>query len=405
MTIFRYAWRNLWRNKQRTIITIAAISLNTAILIISYALMDGMIKHTVNNMTNMVVGEAQIHGKGYRDDRSFYKSLPNPEQLIQSAGNQNIGAAPRSYGYGLISVGTKSAGAMFWGINPDIEMNVFDLPKQIQHGQYLSIEAEKGLVLGKKLTRSLNAGVGSEIIVVVQAADGSLGNDLYTVTGILKTAGDSIDRSMAIMHKDDFRDLFVSGGRIHEIALNTKGKLETCELAERMRPDEGEGELRTWRELLPMLSDMVNIFDVVIWIFGAIFFLAAGLGVMNTMLMATYERIREFGIQKALGTSPLRIVGNMAAEAFVLSLFSAVLGTFFGLIGSYYLQEVGIDTSMFAGTFSFSGIAFDPVWRAVISAQGVIFPVLVMCITCTAASLYPAIIAARLDPVKAIYHV
>lgn len=164
-------------------------------------------------------------------------------------------------------------------------------------------------------------------------------------------------------------------------------------------------EVKSWRKLMPMLSDIVNLFNSMIAIFGAVFFLAAGLGVMNTMLMATYERMREFGILKAIGSTPLRIVSNMAAEAFVLTVTAAILGTAIGLVVSLYLAAVGIDTSSLAGEFSFSGIAWDPIWRAKLSTRIVLVPVVIMCVVCTLASLYPAIIAARMDPVKAIHHV
>jgi ABC-type lipoprotein release transport system permease subunit len=404
MAVFRYAWRNLWRNKRRTGITLAAVTLNTAILIISYSLMDGIIKHTIDNVTNMVTGEAQIHAESYRGDRSFYKSISNPEKILKIAELHQIGASPRSYGYGLASVGTKSAGALFWGVDPAAEKDVFDLAVNIQDGYFLNNSSSGGIVLGKKLARSLHASVGSEIIVVVQAADGSLGNELYNVRGILKSVGENIDRSAAILHQEDFSELFVSGGRIHEIAMNSKGKMALEEMTAVFNSGISNLEIKNWKELLPAISEMVNVFDVVIWMFGAVFFMAAGLGVMNTMLMATYERMREFGILKAIGTSPLRIVGNMTAEAFLLTIAASVLGMCIGIAGSYFFQEVGIDTSIFAGSFSFSGIAFDPVWRAVISLKVIILPVVTMCITCAAASLYPAIIAARLDPVRAIHH-
>ncbi len=404
MKYLRYAWRNLWRNKRRTSITLAAVTLNTAILIAAYALMDGMVIHMVRNATNIVMGEAQVHAEGYRDDLSFYKSINNPDAVLKAAKSHGIGAAPRSYGYGLVSVGKKSSGALFWGIEPSIEQEAFELAEHIQHGQFLSDTPSRGIVLGKKLARSLQTSVGSEIIVVVQAADGSLGNELYTVSGILKTVGDEIDRGAAILHQDDFSELFVSGNRIHEIALNARGKLTLEELKGFMIPNAQGAEVKTWKELIPALADMVGIMDFAIAVFGSIFFLAAGLGVMNTMLMATYERMREFGILKALGTSPWRIIGNMAAEAFVLTVAASVVGLVLGVGGSYYFQEVGINTAIFAGGFSFSGLAWDPIWRAVLSFKVVVIPIMVMCFICTVASLYPAIIAARLDPVRAIHH-
>jgi len=402
--MLRFAWRNLWRNTRRTGITLAAVLLNTAILIISYGLTEGMLRDMVRNSTQMVVGEAQAHAPTYLEDRNFYKSLPDPEAEVKAMDADGVGAAPRSYGYGLVSVGSKSAGALFWGVDPAREKAFFGLPGQMKSGRYLADEPGKGIVLGWKLARSLNAEVGSEVVVVVQAADGSLGNDLYTVKGILKAAGETIDRGAAMMHRLDFENLFVSGGRVHEIAVNSQGRLPLDVLAAKAQAAMPDVEVKTWRQLLPLLADMLRIMDGALAVFGAIFFLAGGLGVMNTMLMATYERIHEIGIQKALGATPLRIVGAVTLEALVMCLTATAAGAVLGLVAAYYLQSVGIDTTSFAGEFTFSGVAFDPIWRAAVSLKVVLWPVVIMCVTCTLAALYPAIIAARLDPVRAIHH-
>ena len=133
--------------------------------------------------------------------------------------------------------------------------------------------------------------------------------------------------------------------------------------------------------------------------------LAAGLGVMNTMLMATFERIREFGLIKALGASPWRIVRDVATEALVLGMTATVIGAGIGLAASWYLQTYGLDTSSFAGSYTIAGVAFDPIWRAALSLKSVLMPVLAMWGICILASLYPAAIAARLDPIEALHHV
>jgi ABC-type lipoprotein release transport system permease subunit len=402
----RYAWRNLWRNGKRTSVTVAAVALNTAILIVTYALMDGILERSVRNVTNLVAGEVQIHAAGYLADRSLYKSLVDPQAILQALESYNIGAVPRSYGYGLVSCGTKSAGALFWGVEPALEQRFFGLARHIQAGRFLSAAPRREIMLGKKLAHSLNAKVGSEIVVVVQAADGSLGNDLYTVTGIFKTAGDNIDRSGAFLHIADFDELFVLGGRIHEIALNSQGRFSLPELASLAGKIAPGAEVKTWRELLPAFADMVNLSDVSISIFGAIFFLAAGLGVMNTMLMATYERIHEFGVLKALGSTPWRIIRDVTAEALVMSGLATTIGTVIGIAGAYYLQVIGLDTSVFVnGEISFAGVAFDPVWRASLSLKTVIRPVVIMWFICVVASLYPAAVAARMKVVQAIQHV
>ena len=403
MNSLQYGWRNLWRNTRRTCITLAAVCLSTAILMASYGLMDGLMQHAVSNATNLVVGEVQVHAQGYLADHSIYKALNEPDLILRAAKQKNVAAAPRRYGYGLVAVGTKSAGARFWGVEPASERTTFDLAQHLQEGRFLSETTQRGVVLGQKLARSLQAQIGSEIVVVVQAADGSLGNDLYTVTGILKAAGDSIDRNAALIHAADFVELFVSGERIHEVALNSRGMVSPEGLTALLSIAAPEEEIKSWRQLMPEVSDMINLFDAFIWIFGLIFLLAAGMGVMNTMLMATYERIREFGILKALGATPWGIIRDVAAEALVLAVLGTALGTILGLAGSYYLQEVGLDLSIFAGTYSVGGVAFDPIWKATISPKMVYIPVVLMLIIGLVASLYPAALAARLDPVKAMH--
>ena len=156
----------------------------------------------------MVVGEVQIHATGYLDDRSIYKSLQNIEEVRAVAKQNNIGIVERSYGFGLISSGTKSAGTQFWGINPESELKYFDFANHIDEGDFLTKKSLNKIVLGKKLARSLAAEVGTELVVFVQGADGSLGNELFYVTGILENVADNIDRGAAIILKDDFDILF-----------------------------------------------------------------------------------------------------------------------------------------------------------------------------------------------------
>ncbi len=406
MNTFRIGWRNIWRNGRRTWITVVAIALNTAILIASYGLMQGMMVDMVDNATRMVVGDAQVHAPGYRLDQSMYKSIAEPQRILDAARQKDIDAAARSYGFGLVSSGAKSAGGIFWGVEPAAEQKSFELAKHIFKGEYLPPEPGKQVVLGKKLAKSLQAEVGSEIVAVVQAADGSLGNDLFTVCGILKVAGEKVDRGAAIIHRADFEELFVAGGRIHEIALNAWGRLPPEEVAAAVSLAAGDDEVRTWQQLMPMLGEMVNLFDAAIFIFGMIFFLAAGLGVMNTMLMATYERIREFGVLKALGSTPWRIMKDVSAEALVMAVFSTLIGAVVGVAAGLYFHEYGINLEAMAkDTITFSGVAFNPLWRATLSVKIVMLPVVVMWIICVLAALYPAGKAARLNPVRAMTHV
>jgi len=405
MNMFKIAWRNLWRNPRRTGITLTAMVLSTVVLIVTYALMRGMIIDMEHSVTDITIGQAQIHHIDYRKERSLYDIIDNPNRIIAYAQDNGIGVSPRSFGYGLLSSGTKSAGVQFWGITPEMERTVSKLNENLFKGDFLLDEPGMHVVLGRKLARTLNAGPGSELIAVVQAADGSLGNEIVYVKGILKGIGETLDRSMAIIHRKDFESLFVLYEGYHEMAFNSWGSMTPEEVASAIETVSAGNEVKTWRSLMPGVSDMLNTFDGATIIFLAIFFLAAALGVLNTLLMATYERIPEFGLLKAIGTSPLRIIRDIAAEALVLGVFSSLIGGVIGIALAVYFHHNPIDLSAFAEGFNTAGIVMNAQWRAVLTIKGVAYPVMVMWVVSVLAALYPAFKAARLDPVRALTHV
>ena len=404
MKLVKMSWRNLWRNPTRTNVTITAVALCIAILIIFQSLIIGLIGKAVYNTTNLVVGEVQIHAAGYLDDRSIYKSLKNVEEIRAVAKENNIGMVERSYGFGLISSGTKSAGTQFWGIDPESELKYFDFANHIDEGNFLTKTSLKKVVLGNKLARSLAAELGTELVIFVQGADGSLGNELFYVTGILGNVADNIDRGAAIILRDDFDILFSTNNHIHEIALNSKGKLEAEEIQKLMSAKAAGVAVETWKELMPTIAIMTEKMSVfMLTMFSLIFTIAASLGVMNTLVMSTYDRMKEFGIIRAIGATPWLIIRQVSLEAILLTFLASIIGTVIGLSIAMYLQVYGIDISG-KGNLAIGGIVFDPIWRASVSLKSVFLPVVLMMLTSIVASIYPASIAARIKPVEAIHY-
>ena len=404
MKTIKISWRNLWRNRTRTNVTILAVAICIAILIIFQSMIVGLIEKAVFNTTNLVIGEVQIHAKDYLNDRSLYKSLKNTEKIKSIAKKNNIGLVERSYGFGLISSGTKSAGTRFWGVNPKLELQYFDFAKHINEGNFLDNSSLNKIVLGKKLALSLDAKVGTELVVFVQGADGSLGNELFYVSGILKNIADNIDRGAAIISKRDFDILFSSNNLIHEIALNSKGNFKAEEIQNLLSAEIKNVEIDTWKQLMPTISMMTKKMSVFMrTLFSLIFTIAAGLGVMNTMIMSTYDRMKEFGIIRAIGATPWRIIKQVSLEAILLTIISSLIGTIVGLSVAFYFQKYGFDVSG-QGNLSFGGVVMDPVWKASVSLGIVLLPIGLMMLTSILSSLYPASIAARIKPVEAIHY-
>ena len=404
MKTIEVSWRNLWRNRTRTNVTIAAVALCIAILIIFQSMIVGLIEKAVFNTTNLVIGEVQIHANGYLNDKSLYKDLKNTKKIKSIAKKNNIGLVERSYGFGLISSGTKSAGAQFWGVNPESELMHFDFAKHINQGTFLNSSSSNKIVLGNKLALSLAAEVGTELVVFVQGADGSLGNDLFYVSGILKNVADNIDRSAAIILENDFNILFSSNNMIHEIALNSKGNFEAEEIQNLMSAEIKDVEIDTWKQLMPTIALMTEKMSVFMrTLFSLIFTIAAGLGVMNTMIMSTYDRMKEFGIIRAIGATPWRIIKQVSLESFILTFIASIIGTVVGLSAALFFQKYGFDVSG-QGNLSFGGVVMDPIWKASVSLGIILLPIGLMMLTSILSSLYPASIAARIKPVEAIHY-
>jgi ABC-type lipoprotein release transport system permease subunit len=412
------AWRNLWRNHRRTYVTLATIAASTSLLVLFQGLMVGMLHGTVANLTDVQLGQVQVHAAEYRKRPSMYRTVEDAPAILAWADAQGVRAAPRSFGAGLVGHAEKSAGANIWGVDPARERRAFKLAEHMLAGQYLDAGDPTGAVIGSKLARSIDAEIGDELIVVVAAADGSIGNELWQVRGILSSMGEQIDRAAVMIPQSTFEEIFVSGGRVHEIALTSRSganqaagppsarnaevvNAETLAARTREIADAGD-EVASWRDLMPTMAEMVDMSGQYNQIFAAIFFLAAGIGILNTMLMAAYERIPEMGLVKALGASPARVFLEMTAEVVILSSLGSLCGMLIGLAATLWFSVHGIDSTAWAGHIEINGVVWDPIWRThfdlaiVIGAPLSLMPVAIL------AGAYPALIAARVVPVQAL---
>lgn len=405
MIIIKLAWRNLWRNVRRTLITISAMSLALGIMILTISLVEGMHRQMVHYATRLFAGDIQINKKGYFESKDIYDYLSGGGADILSAVRRpGLHASPRLFGSGLASSGENSIGVMLWGIDPQQERRVTELNSHLLKGGFLTSRSGNEVVLGKMLAESLKVDVGDELVILTQAADGSLGNEIFYVRGVLQSIGDEIDRGAVIMGIDELGKLLVLPDKVHEIAISlNRPEMVDGVQAQLEKILEGKGvEVLTWKEIFPQIKEMLELNQVWMYIMLLIVFGLASLGVLNTMLMALFERTREFGLVMALGLRPLSIVGMILLETLLLSLLSTVVGAAVGIGLSSYLAAHGWNLSRFSEGFSMSGLTVSTTIYAHLSMEGVLASIICMILVSLVAAFYPAIKAARLEPVSAL---
>jgi len=405
MRVLTLASRNLHRNWHRSLVTIAAMAFACLMMIFFSSLMEGMMQGSERAVVSMNLGDIQIHAHGYRDDPDLYTRIDHADELVASLEKNGFRAASRVYAYGLLAANLASNGVQLRGIDLDKEKQVTELYQHVSRGQWLDADDSDGVVLGKKLAGTLGVDIGDELVFVGQSADGYMANELFRVRGILKSVSDGIDRMGLFMPMPRLRELMGIPEGAHEIVIaradRTTDLAEQTTVVEKLAPGL---EVKNWKQLMPVVARMIETADVQIIIMLVIFYIAVATVVLNAMLMNVFERIHEFGIMKALGVSPIQLVALVFTEAMIMALLAAAIGLSAGWWISDYYQRNGIDMSGLAGSITYGGIAFDPVWYATVTTKALAYPAIFLIAVAALAVIYPAVKAAVLRPVKAIYY-
>jgi ABC-type lipoprotein release transport system permease subunit len=264
----------------------------------------------------------------------------------------------------------------------------------------------KGVVMGDKLATAIGVDVGSEIVLLTPAADGSNGNDLYTITGLFHTGLDDMDRGLVLMPLSSLQELLrLPAGRIHEVGIKL-GDITTAQTsAAALGVQLGKTlsvQVRPWQELAPELADYVQFNRRVTYILFFIFFLSAPMAIVNTMLMSIIERTRELGVLMALGMRPAEVIVLIVMEAASLAGASLVLGAMLGAPILWYLQVHGLNLGGNRGAISLAGIVVGPLWYGRPDFAAYTQAALGLTLTALLAALYPALRAARFRPAEAL---
>jgi ABC-type lipoprotein release transport system permease subunit len=386
-------------------VTTLAMGFAGFIMILFAALMQGLLQTSERNAVSMDLGDIQVHAKTYLDDPDLYKRIEDADNLVRAIRQSGLHATQRVYGFGLAAAGSASAGVQLRGIDISTESDVTQIHNHVLLGSWLDEKDPQGVVIGRKLARTLGVSPGDEIVFVGQATDGSTANDLYIVKGILKSIGEEVDRAGFYMIESEFRRLMVLPTGAHEIAVMRPDRSSDLKAAKAQVSALARGyETMDWRELKPVIARILDLADSQMIILIIITYTAVAMVVLNAMLMSVFERIRELGIMKAVGVTPWQLMLLIYAETLIQVSAAAILAGLSGYHLSRYFEHNGIDLSSLAEGASWGGVAMDPIWRAYLTPSAVVIPIFFLFIIAFLAVLYPAVKAAVIQPVAAIHH-
>ncbi|MBN1957477.1 MAG: ABC transporter permease [Desulfuromonadales bacterium] len=402
--LYRLALRNIWRNRRRTLLTLSAMIVSSALLILCLGVFSGMLRDLLATATEQYYGHLVISARGYQDDRDLFRYFSDRESLsFLSHTDVILGTSPRLRNFGLLSHRQDSAPAEVLGILPEREKKVTGLQDALVAGTYLSANDHDGVVLGSGLARRLGVAPGAQLVFVTQAADGSIGNDLLTVRGVFRTGDAGHDNSLALVPLIWLQNILTLPGQLHEIAVRTNQPLNAAVLAERFRkrlPD--SLEILDWGQMLPEMREVVASYDVSRMIIVTILYIATGLGILNTFFMSVMERTREFGVLKALGMKPGQIRWMVFLETLFMGCLALVCGVVVGVALSLYMARFGIDLSGTLTPITYAGGTILPRLYAVIEPANIIIPAACLLFVSLLAGFFPARRAARMQPIDAI---
>lgn len=403
MKPFTMAWRNVWRNGRRTLAAVAATTLGLFVMIIYSGLVRGYLERMEAHVLDVEMGDIQIHAEGYVGSPSLYEGIEDPQALLAALDAEGLPATPRLLASGLAAAGQSSAGVSLYGIDVARDAAVSDIGKRVAEGRWLDPAAPHEVVIGKRLAQMLGVTIGDELVVLSQGADGSTANDLYTVRGLLYGVSESVDRGGVYMVDAAFRELMVVEGGAHEIIVR-RGEHPLPDAIAKVRALAPGLDARTWRELKPTLASMLDSAEGAMIAMFVIVYAAIGIVILNAMLMAVFERVREFGVLKAIGVGPAGVLGLVYLETLIQTTLALVAGVGLAIPANWYLIHHGLDLGSSVEGLTVMGTVVDSVWRSHVSLQTYTGPSIALVIIVLIAVTYPALKAALIEPVIAMRH-
>ncbi len=405
---FLIAWRNLWRHPRRTVLILAAVVVGVWSMLFYSAFIRGfagqMLRQNIANLT----GDLQVQAPGYFENPVLENLLRTPD-LARTALHDVLPPGSRVTARLRIGAVLRSEhgafGATLVGIVPAEERGLSFIPDAIAEGSLLPDDAPNGIVVGAALLKRLETRLGHRLVIDAQDAHGQIVSRAFTIVGVFRAQIEATEKEFVFCRRDTLQQMLGLEGTVSELSVMLPEGVAPEPIAAALRAHLPAAAYRvlTWRELVPFVGAYLDSMGVFSLIWNIIIFIAMGFGLVNTILMAVFERIREIGLVRALGVTPWGVIGGVLIETAMLLILGFAIGSVAGAVTVASLHGSGLDFSRFAAGSEYWGMSSMVYPRSTpmdyVRAAGTVLGLgLVM-------SLYPAVKAARITPVQAMAHV
>ncbi len=398
----KLAWRNIWRNKRRTLITCSSIMFAVVLAVLLYSVKDGMFEKMIENSVSFFSGSVQIQDSLFFDDRSLDNSfiLDSTTKDILVENEEIVSFSTRIESFGLIASDYKTKGAMVIGVDPEQENYITSLKERLIIGSYLN-EKDNGVLLGSALAELLSVSANDTIVILGQGFQGASAAGKYPISGIIKLSSPELNRQIIYMPLNLAQDLYGMYDRITTVALKLQHINESENIDNILTAQIPSLNVLNWKEIMPDLDQLIQNEDAENVIFLGILYLLISFGIFGTILMMLHERKFEFGVLNAIGLRNSNLAAIVILENILISLIGSLLGILlsFPVVLYFHINPVRITGDL---ARVYEDLGFEPVYYFALNADIFINQTLVVLLISIILSFYPAFNLFRLHPVKSM---
>jgi ABC-type lipoprotein release transport system permease subunit len=405
--LIKLAWRNIWRNKRRSLLTLAAVVFASLAAIAMRGIQLGTFSLNIKNAVELFSGYIQIQEKSYLENPTLNASFKVNDKMVSALKSTPgvLSYSPRIYSDGLICFKNNSSGVSIMGIEPGMEKNVTTFQQNIDKGKFFTTDSTNEIVLGSKLMDNLNAKIGDEVILLSQGYDGTLGNQKFKIVGTVKFGARELESAVTFMGLKAAQSLLGMSRRISVIAIKAEDieHLKGIKATLTRNVNNPDISVLLWNEVNPEMQQQINLSNIRGILFNGILIVIVAFGILNTVLMSVTERFKEFGVVLSIGMPQLKLTYIIYIETFFITIIGLLLGNLIGFAINYYFV---IHPIVFGGELKKLYEMYHYLPLAQSSVQFSIFlnVSLSIIIISLIACVYPAYKVYKLEPLKGIRH-